>query len=517
MWGIFSAGAWPEGRRHSGWGAPLAALLMSWHAPLFAAQWQLHPSLLLAETYSDNITLAPVGNEETEFVTQINPGFRLHGEGGRIKLDVNYGLQNLIYANDDSRNASHHQLAANGIAELVKDIFFVDARSSISQQIVNANGRVALDNLNIGNQADVMTYGLSPYLKLRLASYANVGLRYSVDNIESQGANVSDAESQQYIVNMSSGPRFGRLRWDANYYQQTLDRSNGDNSRRQSASADVRYHLLSAWNVLARGGTEDNDVQTVTNSHNGSYWSAGLEWAPSRHIAASATAGENNRDADLSIQPSERTSLHVGYRDRDVGLVIGSTWNVALFHSTRRTAWRASYLEESTTVQTLQLTGQQFFELVDSQGNIIVDPNTGLPIVLVRNVFSLTDEDFLRKRGQVAVTMNTGKSDIVLSAFDERRTYQLSNNSEDVLGTTASWTWRPISRMHTLLGGGLQRRNPVGTDKHDDLWHGDLALVHTVSKNANVSLKYSHLQSNAIVVNNDYDENRVTLQLNMRF
>ena len=517
MRGIFSSGERLEKRWHHGAWLLGAVVLMLWLRTSCAAPWQFHPVLQLAETYSDNITLAAPGKEETEFVTQINPGVSLHGEGKRVKLDMSYLLQNFIYANDGDRNASNHQLAASGNAELVKDIFFVDARSSISRQIVDANGRIGLDNLNIGNQANVYTYGVSPYLKLRAASYAEAELRYSVDHVENQSTSLSDATSRQYAAHLSSGPRFNRLQWDAGYQRQDLNRSGGDDSRRQSANADARYHLLSSWSLLARGGYEDNTLPQVANSYDGSYWSAGIEWMPSPRIAVSATTGVNNRDADLSLHPNNTTSLHVGYRERDIGLIRGPSWNVTLSHRTRRTTWNATYMEESTATQTLQLTGQQFFALVDSNGNIIVDPGTGLPVILVRNVFSLTDEDFLRKRGQLAVTMNTGKSNIVLSVFNEHRTYSISNNSEEVSGTNASWTWQLTPRTHTLLGGGWQVTNPVGTDKHDDLWYGDLGLVNKISEDVNVSLEYSHNQSNAISGNNDYDENRITLQLNMRF
>ena len=517
MRGKFSAGGWLETRWHRGRVAPFAALLMSWHIPLFAAQWQLHPTLQLGETYTDNVALAPPGREESDYITEINPGVVLNGEGGRIKLDLNYRLQNLIYANDATRNASNHQLAANGNAELVKDIFFLDARTSFSQQIVNANGRVGLDNLNIVNNSNVFTYGLSPYLKLRLASYADAELRYSDDRVENQSTSISDAEQQDYSVHVNSGPRFARMNWDAALEQRYLNLSSGADSRYKSSIANVHYHLLSSWNLRAQFGNEDNSVPDVNDPHNGSYWLAGLEWVPSPRLLVSAGAGGNNRGAELSAQPDERTSLYVAYRDLDVGLVRGPSWNVLLSHNTRRTTWRAAYTEEHTTTQTLQLSSQQFFALVDNKGNVIIDPITGLPVILVRNVFSLTDEDFLRERGEITVTMHTGKSDIVFGVFDERRTYSISNNSEDVSGTNASWTWRVAPRTSTLIGGGWQRRNPVNTDNHEDTWNGSLALIRTLSEHANLSLEYSHLQKNTYVVAGDYDENRVALQLNMLF
>ena len=517
MWGASNPVRRLDVRRQGKGRVLCIALLMSWQTSLFAAKWQVHPTLNLAETYSDNIALAPPGREKTEYVTEINPGVSLDAQGRRVKLNLAYTLQNTIYASNSNRNASNHQLAAHGNAELVKDIFFVDARSSITQQIVNAEGRVALDNLNLGNQANVFTYGISPYLKLHLASFANAELRFSEDHVKNQSSTLSDAESRRYTAHLNSGRSFARLQWDANYQQRDLNRIGNNDSHYQSANADMRYRVLSSWNLLARGGYEDNNLPNVTDPHNGSYWSAGLEWVPSPHFRASATTGENNWDANLSFIPTERTSLSIGYREREVGLIRGPSWNATLIHRTRHTEWRGSYTEESTTIQTLQLTGQQFFTLVDSQGNLVVDPNTGLPVILVRNVFSLTDEDFVRKRGQLSITINTGKSDIVVGLYNERRTYSLRNNSEDVSGTTASWSWRFAPRTRSVIGGGWERRNPANTDLHEDTWHGTVGLIRNMPNNVTASLEYSHLQHNTFVAYGDYGENRVSLQLTMRF
>ncbi|MEJ2651720.1 MAG: TIGR03016 family PEP-CTERM system-associated outer membrane protein [Gammaproteobacteria bacterium] len=517
MGGGSNPGKRPDMRRRPKGRVFCIVLLMSWQAPLFAAKWQVHPRLMLGETYSDNINLAPPGSEKSDFVTQINPGVSVDGRGRRVKVKVNYALLNSIYASEGSRNRSHHKLAASGNAELIKSIFFVDARSSVSQQIVNAQGPVGLDFLNVGNQATVFTYGLSPYLKLRLASYANAELRFSDDHVENQSSGISDAERQEYTAHVNSGPRFDRLQWNADYQQRELIRRGPGDSHYENAHANVRYHLLSSWNILARGGYEDNSLSGLASPYNGSYWSAGLEWAPSRRFVASATTGENNWDAAISLRPTDRTFLHVGYRNRKVGLVRGPSWDATLSHYTRHTTWQGSYSEESTTVQTLQVTGQQFFALVDSQGNPIVDPNTGLPVILAQNVFSLTNEDFLRKRGQLAVTLNTGKSQVVLSVFNERRTYSLSNNSEYVVGTTDSWTWKFAPRTSSMIGGGWQRRRPDGSDRHDELWYSRIGLTRRVSPKVNASVKYSHLERNSVMGAGDYAENRVELRVNMRF
>ena len=520
MGGIFSAGDCLESIRHRG-GWPLAAVvLMSWQTPSFAAHWQLRPNLQLEEVYTDNVTLAPPGQAESDFVTGINPGFSLTGEGGRVKAKVNYQLQNYLYANDSGRDSSYQQLAANGNVELLKHIFFVDARSSINQQIIDPQGTVGLDNINPGNSASVFTYGVSPYLKLNMHSYADVELRYDIDQLEYQDANVPNAQTQRYSLNMNSGPRFARLNWNVNYQQQDMLQNSAFDTHTKSAAASLRYSIVRSWNFLAYGGYEDNQVPaTSTNSPvNGSYWSAGLEWLPSRHITASATTGENDRTADLVLRPTERTSLHVGYRDRHVGLITGPTWTADLSHFTRRTSWRASYTEERTNLQALQIVGQQFFVLQDQQGNIVIDPATGFPVVLAANVFGLVNDEYISKRSQATVTLNTGKSDVTLGVFRERREYTLNPQPVDVVGTQASWDWRFAPRTHTTLSGNWQRTSYENTSiNNNKLWYGSLALVRSISREIDASLEFRNLESNSSRGAGDYQENRMTLRVNMRF
>jgi uncharacterized protein (PEP-CTERM system associated) len=520
MWGEFSAGDRLVGRRHSGNALWAMLMLMSWHMPVFADQWQLHPTLQLEEIYTDNVTLAPPSQAESDFVTAINPGFRFNGEGGRVKANVSYLSQNFLYANNSSFDSSYQQLAANATAELRKNVFFVDATSSINQQIINPQGLVAVDNINpSSNLMSVITYGVSPYMKLKLDSYVDGELRYKIDQIDYQNANFPAGQQQQYSLLMKSGPGFGRLSWNLGYQQLDLVESTLFDMHTKIATSSIRYHLSHSWNVLAYAGYDDNQVPAgeAISPINGSYWSAGLEWAPSRHITASATTGVNDRTADLMLRPTERTSLHVGYRDQSVGLIVGSTWTADLTHFTRRTTWRASYAEQRTTVQSLEFLGQQNFELQDKQGNVVIDPNTGFPVVLAANVFGLVNGDFISKRSQATVTLNTGKSDVTFAAYNEHRDYSLLPQPISIAGAMASWNWRITSRTHTMLSGSWQRYTQENPNQSNDLWYGNLALVRSLSQLMNVSLGYRYLEANSLFGAADHLENRLTLQLNMQF
>lgn len=517
MRGENNTGSRPGLGWHCGWRLPLAFIMTTGMTTTTAAEWRFQPRIDVGEIYTDNVTLAPAGSEENELITEISPGFTLNGQGGRATADISYRLQNLLYVNDSSRNSTNHQLNARANAEVTRELFFVDAYSSISQQIIDPSVSAPLDNINIGNRTDVVTYGVSPYLKFHLGPYADGQLRYGIDRISTDSFITSDAETNRYRAQFNSGRGFTRLSWGLNFDKHDMTRDSAPDSHRESASAVARYRLLRTFNLLARGGYEQNDLSTSQNFNNGGYWSAGGEWIPNRYFTVSATTGENNRDADVTWQPTVRSRFHVGYQDRSVGLTPGSRWNANVSHSTRRSFWNLSYQEEVTNTQFLQLTNRQFFALVNAEGKLIVDPNTGLPVILVNNVFALANEEFLRKRFQGMVTWSGAKNDFLLSTFNERREYQVSNASEDVIGGNALWTWRFKPRTRSLLASGWEHRNPINISTSVEMWYTSWALAHTFTQKTSASFELRHTTRDGGGAGSNYEENRATLQMSMRF
>jgi len=515
MQGGNKTGLQPERGRYYGWLA--LAVVCTGSSTVSAADWHFHPRLDVAEVYTDNVNLAPAAGKQDEFITEVNPGFSINGQSTRIKLDMSYQLQNLFYVNQDSLNTSNHQLSATGSAELARELFFVDARSSITQQIVDPNRSLPLDNISGGNTTDVITYGISPYLKLRLGRYADGELRYAVDRVKNETASASDGDSIGYSARLNSGAVFTRFNWGFNFTQQDLDLNSSADSQRESMAGVARYRVLPTFNLLAHAGYENNDVPTLGSVENGSYWSVGGEWLPIRQVTVSATSGKNNWDADISISPTARTLFHLGYNDRTVGLNTGGVWSAELSHFSRRSTWHLSYSEEFTNTQLLEIANQQFFVLADAKGNLVTNPDTGLPVTLVNNVFALNNEQFIRKRFQSSVDWKGGKNDFIMSAYNEQRDYQTSTLSEDVVGANGIWTWRFVPRVRSLLAAGWEHRNPASTNASDDLWHTSVGLIRTLSTRTSATLELRHTARDSPLAAGDYDENRVTAQINMIF
>ena len=55
-----------------------------------AATWTFTPNLDVRGTYTDNVGLQPTGSERSDTVITTAPGFRLKGDGARLKVDANY-------------------------------------------------------------------------------------------------------------------------------------------------------------------------------------------------------------------------------------------------------------------------------------------------------------------------------------------------------------------------------------------------------------------------------------------
>ena len=133
----------------------LAALIFSSYSG--AAEWRVLPRLNLSETYTDNVRLGTRGGGE-DFVTQINPGIVIRGDARRFNLNIDYTMNNLIYAENSNLTRMRQQLNALGTAELIQNLFFVDGRASITQQNLSLLGPQAINNVNVtGNRADVRT------------------------------------------------------------------------------------------------------------------------------------------------------------------------------------------------------------------------------------------------------------------------------------------------------------------------------------------------------------------------
>ena len=516
-----------------------------------AADWKLTPSLTVSEIYSDNIGLAPSDEQSSDFVTLIQPGLSANLDGNRLDVNLNYDMQNIFYARNSGSNATNHQLDLGTTAELFKDRLFLDIDGAIKQQIIDANESFDSDNISTtDNNTDVITFGISPYFRSDFNGYAETEIRYSYDVVHFSGNSgnsgngsgtqqrsnsASDSQQQRLDVNLTDGRRAGKITWSVDYSKSRLKRddsgdSNGSNtetgdSERENLDARINYQLSEEWQVSARAGYENNDLASrrdgnSQDNENGGFWSVGGIWTPNRFLELDALYGPSENEIKVTWTPTSRTSVIVSRRDRDVGVDSGVIYQGSLAHRTKYTRWSAEYVEETTSTQELVVTDNRADdeEFSDENGQV----------ALPDEVFDLTDEEFFRKRFNLGFAYMRGRSQISVNSFVEDREFNDPSEDERSTGANVSWEWQFGAKTGSVMdlrwvrnessgNATLNNGSQIDDSGDDTLVSLSIGLAHTLSQRLNAGATYSFTKRDSNVSEQDYRENRVTLQLRMEF
>src|SRR6056297_702611 len=166
-------------------GALASSLLVG---PAVAAEWAFETRLAGSETWTDNISLAADGDEVSEWVTELRPGFTVSGEGPRIDAQLDYDAQALWFADNSDLNDVFHDANGQANFELVERSLFLDGYLRFDQQNIDPRNRVAYSNLfNTGNRADTFVLGLSPYHVGRWGDWGESLLRIQRQDVRYSG------------------------------------------------------------------------------------------------------------------------------------------------------------------------------------------------------------------------------------------------------------------------------------------------------------------------------------------
>lgn len=469
--------------------ATLIAPTASW-----AAEWSITPSLTLSETYTDNVKVSGSGERQDEFITQINPAITLSGKGRRLRLDLSYNMQNVIYARNDDRNATFHQLRANALATLVDNALFLDMASSVNQQIISTSERAPIDNISIsGNRTNTTTLHISPYFRHTFDGIATTELRYGYDKIYYDVSGF-DSESQTYSAKITSGPNFKRVPWGLGYTRNQLDYSNQTAAitKFEMYTAELRYVATRKLILTASGGYENNEYESapLRQKPTGSFWNAGIIWSP-----------------------TARTSVNTSYGKR----FFGDNYALNVNHHTRRSTWQVGYTENVTTMNLLQAEQRIFMVFDPSSGGVFVDPATGLPILVTVVIPTLTNEVFISKRLQASVGYNLKRNHFSLLLFNEQRIFERTGEEQSLQGANASWNLKFAPHSNLSVSGGLQHIEYNIDNRADDSWNVGATLNHDIQNDIKGSVEFRHIARDSSKPSDEYTENRIVARLTMTF
>jgi len=476
-----------------------------------AGVWSVTPRLGASEILTDNINLSHE-NKKEEYITRLAPGVVVKAVGNMLNMDLNYGLEHLVYNKGSRGDATFSQMQGDLAMDLVKNSLSFNATSTLRQELVDTQNRIILDNLSSASRSTVLAYNMGPTLRNHFGTYASSDMSFRFGKVKYSNTNLlSNSTITNVGIGVESGRYFKNLEWNINYHNSMTQKESAKSSGIEELSGALSAQLSPHMRGLVRGGYQNDDIQDRTGINNGYFLSAGLIWQPSTRITLDGTFGRNNKDANIAINPSRRTSFRFGYLDRDVGLNAGTIWSLSLLHHTRMSTWDIGYEEDTTNTQLLEFSGAR--TLISGGGGgggggVVVNPSA---------TFSQADEDFIRKTMHVNLSFQSTKSTLNITSTAERRDFEKNTGDEKVAGVNLSWEWRLNVRSSSIVSAGLLNRHFRATKLDDKFRYAALSLNRQLQEKLTASIDFRHIERDNSSNIDAYQENRLTLGVNKLF
>lgn len=499
-----------------------------------AAKWEIKPEISFKEIYSDNIFLES-SNERDDLVTDVSPSIVLSADGNRIDWQLNYGMQNLIYADHSDRNDTNHRLQSRFQAEVIEDWFFVDANARVGQQLVNIRDNTSRDQVSgAQNSEDVYSYSLKPYIKPKIGNILEGEIAYTYDYFDSENDNgnnfnADNSTGESISASFKNGTAFGRLYWDVSYTSREIDYDQGDETDVQMVRGSLGYQLNRHFSLELNGTDEDNEFigDRGNSTPEDSFYGGGFAWHPSRNFRLSLSFNKRSDprpDEDehfvsgkLSWTPSARTQITADVGNR----FFGDTYNFTFDHQMRRSSWKLVYSESVSDFREQFLTQGQVGTLVCPLGVIdlqqcrVFDPNrppsVNEQLVGILDSFSsIANDTYINKRLHASWSIRGARNVITLGASNQRREFVADSADEREFDISLSWSYRIAPKTVSLFS--IQERESEYEDGEEGT---DVSFTWSVTTDVGAKSKLAaeiyYSDRDADTGFRGYSENRVTV------
>jgi len=439
-----------------------------------AGEVRFTPYVGVTEYYSDNILLAPKGQEQGDFVTELSPAFDLQMIGNRFNANVNYQLQHLLYQKESNRNQTFNQLTATTSTELTADYLYLDVNANHTQQIVDANQTVSNNNIALtDNRTNVSSISLSPSFRHSFDKL-DANVRYTYSKLDYRRDELINSEQSGSNIRLNSPTRAIGVTWALNYTQQKNDYETGSDSEYKQGSIELGYRFSPRSSVYASRGKEENTFSVSNNQDIDDYfWSLGLNW-----------------------QPSSRDSVSLSFGERYFGKTQSFNWR----HNARRLVLTVNYDEELSNSASALLESQQ------AENSQPVDNNG-----------SITTQTFVREAGSLGISYNFSKTSVSLNYLNERRKYQDTGAFEKIQNANLRLSLRSSEVLTYILAGGWNSNYFSNLNTKRATTNIELSLERRLSSSMQAEFSIFHNLSRARNSSTDYDENLISLGITKTF
>lgn len=449
-------------------------------AHVLSADWSFEPRASVGANWTDNISLAPDGAEESDVIAEVKPGFSLGLQGARAQADLSYDLQALWFNDNSDLDDIYHQARGSGKIELVPTSLFLDGFLRYDQQNVDFGGRVDYSNLfRTDNRTDAFVFGLSPYHVGRWGNWGQSLVRYNYQGVrytntdDGVTSDLQDSDSQFWSASLGSPEEKRGVSWRASGSATRTEFETAREFEYRRVALDLGVPVGLRTRATATLGREsDVAADPGTGGLDENFWFVGVEWRPSDLQTFSARVGE-----------------------RYFGRAFGLSW-------TRRGSrgdLAVQYNEDPTTAN-----------------GTLGDDNVFLPGFRPGGSPQLDTRVYLRKRLSARATYELARSTLAARAYGERRDYGDAGGEEEVYGLTLTYDWDVAQR--TRLGATIDwEQRDYASARSDDLGGVSLRVSRTLTRTFSAILRGSHYFRNSNDPASEYDVNQVSLSIRGQF
>ena len=239
----------------------------------------LTPVFSTSVVATDNVNLS-AADKQSDVYLQLSPGLRLQSNGGRIRGALDYSPSAYVYSKASEKNRVSHALNASLTSEVVEDRAFVDLNATASLQSISALGTQTVDTgLATGNQTQVFTYSVSPYIKGKLFGTADYEFRLRAGESRTESSTVSDSRSELVLLQVNGVTGLSSLGWGTSLQHQVDDFSAGRRTTADRFRGTLTYAFSPQLGLSLFGGYESSNQVGATRL-DGTTHGFGFNWRP---------------------------------------------------------------------------------------------------------------------------------------------------------------------------------------------------------------------------------------------
>lgn len=463
-----------------------------------SAQWSADAAVATALVYTDNICRTQ-DDKQGQLVGTVTPSTAIRADGNRanFSLSASVEVNSLTDSKLDDlgcnpqglgdREQFAPKLTGTADAVLIEDWLFLDVKANIDQNSVDPFLSGDGDSLNTnGNTNTTYRYSVSPYISRRVKDVAVLDIRYTWDDQYNSTDTVGDSSEESAQLSLTSAPGVSNfsIGLQGDYSKIEYDDrpgaiTNADNEL-TSVQLNLGYQLNRRWQINGFYGEERNDFVSNTDDIDGIFWDVGLRWTP-----------------------SSRTTVEVGTGDR----FFGSTPRFSVSHQYRRSVFSASYAKTLTYDRNIRT----FNDGVDFTP--IGGPTTLSNSPIIDERFTLGYSYQGRRFG---ASVSASQSDQTRSedgrdSSNQNVTLSVNRSLSRLMSVSSSLSWREDDPQG-LVGRGSGQSETLTFN---------LGVQRPLGDNTNLSLDYQYEDrqagNSAVLVSQEYQENRLTLTLSHSF